>query len=175
MVKLHQQTPVPRFLAQFGTYIGQERIWHEIECLYSPNMTQVFSGGCFYTFAEYGNGYGIVDIDDDGTLRKKPEFDTLKRKFDIIDSRTPKEIFGDEKIEKSAKPYETWEGKFPEQKNGRWYATQDIPSFPGDWSKVVRDLSNDSDWVIVHRHERDLGVEDASGLAIATQRLSLRG
>jgi hypothetical protein len=43
--------PVPMFLAQYGTaYGGRARVLDEVECVFSPDMTGVFSGGFLHTF-----------------------------------------------------------------------------------------------------------------------------
>jgi hypothetical protein len=43
--------PVPMFWAEYGTaYHGRARVMDEVECVFSPDMTGVFSGGFLHTF-----------------------------------------------------------------------------------------------------------------------------
>ncbi|KAK4501744.1 hypothetical protein PRZ48_007553 [Zasmidium cellare] len=154
MVKVMSEVPVPMFLRQYGSYVGKERIWEEVECLYSRDMTGVYSGGCLYTFRDPGHSqYGIVEDDEEGIVRKKPEFETLKGRFRTVNARLEEEV-----LEEAVGDYENWQGVFPEHKENRWVATGDVPEFPGDWNEVVAKIQND-------RMERML-VEEASRLQI---------
>lgn len=137
MVRMLGEVPVPMFLRQYGSYVGKRRIWEEIECLYSSDMTGVFSGGCFYTFYSPGsNDYGIVEVDEEGKVWKKAEFETLKRRFRTVNVRMEEELFVED-----VEDYEAWEGEFPETVENRWMATSTLPEFPGNWEGIIRELS----------------------------------
>lgn len=135
LVQMMKDVPVPMFLRQYGSYLGKERIWTEVECLYSRDMTGVFSGGCLYTFYDSGSeNYSIVNADGDGNVKKKPEFETLKRRFRQVSLRLEEDVFDDDAV---VGEYETWRGDFPEKKGNRWMANGEGPEFPGDWDGVV--------------------------------------
>jgi len=58
-------------LGEYGTSFGRRRPWDEVSCLYSPDMTGVYSGGFAYTLLEANNGYGVVEIDTDTRRRRQ--------------------------------------------------------------------------------------------------------
>lgn len=71
---------IPIFMSEFGC-IEDERAWGEVAALYSTNMSSVFSGGIAYEYSYETNGYGIVEIDDDGNLSTNEDFDELAAAF----------------------------------------------------------------------------------------------
>ncbi|KAI6942587.1 hypothetical protein KC355_g15436, partial [Hortaea werneckii] len=74
-------TRTPMLFNAYGTNVSQPRVWDEVLCLYSPDMTGVFSGGFAYTFFEYGGRkYGLVKIDADGRRKTRNEFNSLRNK-----------------------------------------------------------------------------------------------
>jgi 1,3-beta-glucanosyltransferase GAS5 len=136
LVRALEPYPVPMLLAEFGTNVNR-RDWSELECLHSPDMTGVFSGGCMYTYFEYGNSYGIVNINDDGEVEKKAECDDLKRRLEVVNSRELEEIW-------TAPPrsYEDWSGNFPPV--GRdWNATSAIPNLPASMAELHQEIRSD--------------------------------
>lgn len=163
MVRSFEDVPVPMFLRQYGTYVGKERIWEEVECLYSSDMTGVFSGGCLYTFRDAGhNNYGIVEVDERGQVQKKPEYETLKRTFRTVNNRMDEELFGGH-----VKDYEEWEGEYPERKENRWMATNELPEFPMDLDEVMQSLQEKE----VRSSEPDRGGVKALGDEVARMHL----
>lgn len=71
---------IPIFMSEFGC-IEDERAWGEVASLYSTNMSSVFSGGIAYEYSYETNGYGIVEIDDDGNVTTNEDFDELAEAF----------------------------------------------------------------------------------------------
>lgn len=59
-----QDTAIPIFMSEYGVNIPNPRLFQETLALYSLQMSQVFSGGCAYTFWESANSYGLVDLVD---------------------------------------------------------------------------------------------------------------
>ena len=57
-----QDAAIPIFMSEYGANIPNPRLFQETLALYSPQMSQVFSGGCAYTFWEAANSYGLVDL-----------------------------------------------------------------------------------------------------------------
>ncbi|KAK3050982.1 1,3-beta-glucanosyltransferase [Extremus antarcticus] len=137
MVQAFTPYPVPTFLAAYGTNIN-ERTWGEVECLYSPDMTGVFSGGCIYTYFEYGNWYGIVTVKEDGEVEfKQPEFWRLKEKFGVVNARAVKEVHG-----KEVKGYEGWTGTFPAVQGG-WHAGANLPDLPATVEAMFEEIEKE--------------------------------
>ncbi|KAI4650498.1 hypothetical protein J4E93_002854 [Alternaria ventricosa] len=75
-VKTYQDYSKPIFLSEFGC-ITNTRQWGEIEALYSTNMTGVYSGGLAYEYTVEPNGYGLVEVGDDGKISPNEDFKRL--------------------------------------------------------------------------------------------------
>ncbi|KAK5166479.1 1,3-beta-glucanosyltransferase [Saxophila tyrrhenica] len=148
MVEAYGRFPVPMFLAEFGTNIN-ERKWDEIPCLYSPDMTGVYSGGCVYTYFEHGNQYGIAEIGEGfsvgedgetigigerGERVKKEEFGRLKEGLRMVGERTSEQLFTEE-----VKDYEGWTGTFPAVQ-GSWHATANLPDLPASVEAMYEEI-----------------------------------
>lgn len=90
LVRDHEKFTVPIFLSEFGCNLVRPRLFQEVEMLFSPAMTHVFSGGLVYEFTQEVNNYGLLTIDPDGNAHLNPDFDTLREKFSnvVADSST---------------------------------------------------------------------------------------
>lgn len=53
---------IPIIMSEYGTNIPNPRLFQETKALYSPRMSQVFSGGCAYDFWQGKNGYGLIEL-----------------------------------------------------------------------------------------------------------------
>ncbi|XPS73877.1 hypothetical protein M3J09_006010 [Ascochyta lentis] len=67
-----QGAAIPILMSEYGTNIPQPRLFQETAALYSPRMSQVFSGGCAYEFWQSANGYGLVELLDQEQARTTP-------------------------------------------------------------------------------------------------------
>jgi len=85
-VELYSNYSLPIFLSEFGC-ITNRRDWNEIEALMSENMTAVYSGGLAYEFTIEDNGYGIVELGDDGA-EPNDDFDRLAAQFEKFPAPT---------------------------------------------------------------------------------------
>lgn len=56
-----QNAALPIFMSEYGTNVTNPRLFQETAALYSPRMSQVFSGGCVYEFFQSSNQYGLVE------------------------------------------------------------------------------------------------------------------
>lgn len=59
-----QDAAIPIFMSEYGTNVPNPRLFQETAALYSPRMSQVFSGGCAYELWQGSNGYGMVELLD---------------------------------------------------------------------------------------------------------------
>ncbi|TKA83596.1 hypothetical protein B0A55_00400 [Friedmanniomyces simplex] len=133
-----QTTRMPMLMAEYGTNIRIPRVWDEVLCLYSPDMTSVYTGGFVYTLLESGNSYGVVKVNEGGERVQGKDYANLKESFLKVNARSAEEVASGD-----VKPYEHWEGEFPPC-DTTWEATPDIPPFPGGWEEVVREVLAES-------------------------------
>ncbi|CBY01531.1 hypothetical protein LEMA_P003180.1 [Plenodomus lingam JN3] len=80
-VETYKDYSKPIFLSEFGC-ITNRRDWGEIAALYSENMTAVYSGGLVYEYTVEPNGYGLVEVGDDGKISPNGDFDRLKDAYE---------------------------------------------------------------------------------------------
>lgn len=71
---------IPMFMSEYGTKIPNTRLFQETAALYSPQMSQVFSGGCAYEFWQGSNGYGLVELINQDRDRDKPSWHVEQRR-----------------------------------------------------------------------------------------------
>lgn len=83
LVRDYEDYTIPLFLSEYGCNALMPRLFQEVEALYSDRMTNVFSGGLIYEFAQEPNNYGLVDIAPDGSAQLLPDYDTLKVQYNI--------------------------------------------------------------------------------------------
>ena len=67
-----QNAAIPIIISEYGTNIPNTRLFQETAALYSPRMSQVFSGGCAYEFWQNSSGYGLVELLDQEQDRTTP-------------------------------------------------------------------------------------------------------
>lgn len=157
MLQAFEHFPVPILWGEYGTaYSGRKRILDEVDCLYSPDMTGVVSGGFLHTFGgtdpkrtpngresdsddsdddddQDEGGYDLVRFEDDGSRVPKPNFALYQQKLAEVDSKSPSDVVGNHTV----KDYENWRGQF-DPNPGLWTAEPgDVPDFPLDWDQVL--------------------------------------
>ncbi|KAJ8120966.1 hypothetical protein ONZ43_g2465 [Nemania bipapillata] len=81
LVELFTPTSVPVFYSEFGCNTPSPRIFTEIGAIYGSNMTAVFSGGVVYEYSQEANNYGLVQVNDDGTVDLLADFRTLQNQY----------------------------------------------------------------------------------------------
>jgi hypothetical protein len=80
-VEMYKDYSKPIFLSEFGC-ITNRRDWGEIASIYHTNMTGVYSGGLAYEYTVEPNGYGIVDVTSDGSIKPNDDFKRLKAAYE---------------------------------------------------------------------------------------------
>ncbi|KAI2789362.1 1,3-beta-glucanosyltransferase gel2 [Penicillium oxalicum] len=76
---------LPVFFSEYGCNEVKPRIFTEVQALYGEEMTQAFSGGLVYEWTQEENEYGLVKIDDDGSVTTLIDFDNLQKQFNKLD------------------------------------------------------------------------------------------
>ena len=151
LVEAMSDVPVPMLFGEYGTHMGKPRGLGEVECLLSPQMTGVFSGGFLHTYGHvegvysrpedgedgdedgFVGRYDLVRIRYDGARMPKRDFDTYQERLADIAAKPEEEICGlHEK-----KDYESWRGAFGGVDRMWLGDPQDVPVFPLEWSAVL--------------------------------------
>jgi len=78
-------TTIPIFFSEYGCNLVTPRNFSEVPVLYSSQMTPVFSGGLIYEYSEEPNNYGLVNLNDNGTVSILQDYDNLRDRYDSLD------------------------------------------------------------------------------------------
>ena len=80
----HKNFPIPLFMSEFGCNAYRPRPFTEIEAIFSPVMSDVWSGGLVYMYFEEENQYGIVKRLTPSTVEILPEFANLEKQYNKV-------------------------------------------------------------------------------------------
>lgn len=70
--------PVPVFFSEYGCNTYSPRPFTEIELIYGPQMTEVWSGGLVYEFFQKLDKFGLVQESASGKITKLADFNIVK-------------------------------------------------------------------------------------------------
>jgi hypothetical protein len=76
---------LPVFFSEYGCNEVKPRVFTEVQALYGDEMTQAFSGGLVYEWTQEDNDYGLIQINDNGTITTLIDFDNLQKQFSKLD------------------------------------------------------------------------------------------
>ncbi|KAH3666483.1 hypothetical protein OGAPHI_003479 [Ogataea philodendri] len=79
--KTISNSTVPVFFSEYGCIAKTPRTFTEVSEGVYGGLVNTLSGGLIYEYSVEANNYGIVEIDDDGSLTYKEDFDNLKSQF----------------------------------------------------------------------------------------------
>lgn len=94
---------LPVFFSEYGCNNVQPRIFTEVQAIYGPEMTQALSGGLVYEYTQEANDYGLVQVNDDGSVELLVDYDNLKAQFEKIDLKS---ITSSNKTQTAVEPVE---------------------------------------------------------------------
>ena len=84
LVSDFSNTTIPIFFSEYGCNQVTPRVFTEVPVLYSPSMTSTFSGGLIYEYSEEPNNYGVVNLNDNGTVSILPDYNTLRKQYNSL-------------------------------------------------------------------------------------------
>lgn len=78
-------TTIPIFFSEYGCNLVTPREFSEVPVLYSEQMTVVFSGGLIYEYSEEPNNYGLVSLNENGSVSIRQDYDNLRTQYNSLD------------------------------------------------------------------------------------------
>lgn len=85
LVKQFEDAAQPVFFSEYGCNEVQPRIFTEVQALYGKEMLPVMSGGLIYEYTQEKNDYGVVKLNDNGTVTLLPDYDNLLEQYGKVD------------------------------------------------------------------------------------------
>lgn len=81
IIETYNSTTIPIIFTEYGCNAKVPRTFEEVDQgIYGP-LSSFVSGGFVYEFSNEANNYGLVDIDDDGNVSIRKDYDNLKTAF----------------------------------------------------------------------------------------------
>ncbi|KAF1985057.1 glycoside hydrolase family 72 protein [Aulographum hederae CBS 113979] len=80
LAALFDSSTIPVFFSEYGCNEVKPRVFEEVPYLYGPEMTML-SGGLVYEYSQEEADYGLVDINDNGTVSLRVDFDNLQTQY----------------------------------------------------------------------------------------------
>lgn len=76
---------VPVFFSETGCNKVKPRVFSEIQAIYGPDMSQALSGALVYEYSQEANEFGLVSINDNGTVSLLIDFENLRSQYSKLD------------------------------------------------------------------------------------------
>ncbi|KAF3482845.1 1,3-beta-glucanosyltransferase [Arthroderma uncinatum] len=80
---------VPVFFAEYGCNTVSPRKFSEVQAIYGPKMTSIWSGGIVYMYFQEQNNYGLVDVSG-SSVEKLEDFTALASQMAKVTPKGPK-------------------------------------------------------------------------------------
>jgi hypothetical protein len=86
LVSMFESSSHPVFLSEYGCNQppGLPRPFNEVQSLYGSQMSAL-SGGLVYEYSQEPSDYGLVVINDNGTVTLRRDYDNLQRQYNALD------------------------------------------------------------------------------------------
>ena len=85
LVSQFANTTIPVFFSEYGCNTPAPRVFNEVQSLYGPQMTPVFSGGLVYEYSQEVSNFGLVAINSNDTVSIRSDFDSLQGQYNKLD------------------------------------------------------------------------------------------
>lgn len=79
---------VPVFFSEYGCNVPYPRIFTEVQSIYGPDLTNTLAGGLVYEYSQEPSNFGLVVINDNGSVELKGDYDTLQKQFNKLSIST---------------------------------------------------------------------------------------
>jgi hypothetical protein len=85
LVSLFSNSSIPVFFSEYGCNepVTDARVFNEVGALYGPQMT-VLSGGLVYEYSQETSDFGLVIINDNGSVTLRTDFDNLQSQYNKL-------------------------------------------------------------------------------------------
>ncbi|CAM0138282.1 1 3-beta-glucanosyltransferase gel4 [Umbelopsis sp. WA50703] len=136
---------IPAILSEYGCNLKRPRPFSEVETIYGPEMTEVWSGSIAYEWTEEENSYGLVKIDNTG-IKTLPDYHNL---MDYLPNVAPNTVNMDSYD--VSRPYSQCPGL-----SEKWKAPTNLPPSPsigacecvvGSLGCVASELANNGTYI----------------------------
>lgn len=84
---MFSNSSIPVFFSEYGCNEVMPRVFNEVESLYSSQMTGALSGGLIYEYSQEPSNYGLVEINQNGSVSLRTDFDNLQEKYNKLDNQ----------------------------------------------------------------------------------------
>lgn len=84
LLETFKDTRVPIFLSEYGCNVNRPRTFDEVYDGVYGELATVFSGGLIYEYSEEPNEYGLVEIQDDNSIKFREDFVNLQKAYNQI-------------------------------------------------------------------------------------------
>ncbi|KAF2873420.1 Glucanosyltransferase-domain-containing protein [Massariosphaeria phaeospora] len=84
LAKMFKESAIPVFFSEYGCNEIMPRGFNEVQALYGKEMSAL-SGGLVYEYSQEESNYGLVEIEKNGTVTLRPDFDNLQAQFNKLD------------------------------------------------------------------------------------------
>lgn len=124
--------PIPVFFSEFGCNTVRPRPFTEVRAIFGPEMSQVWSGGLVYMYFEEENQYGLVKVDENGSVQELEDFKYLQNAYrSSLPHGTPKEEYlKDNSIAISKQSLECPNEVSAADIHNTWKASAELPPTP---------------------------------------------
>ncbi|CAN9220442.1 unnamed protein product [Alternaria alternata] len=83
LVAMFNSSAIPVFYSEYGCNRVTPRDFDEVQALYGDQM-RALSGGLVYEYSQEEANYGLVDIDQDGSVKLLKDYDNLQNQFNQL-------------------------------------------------------------------------------------------
>lgn len=85
LVAQFSNTTIPVFFSEYGCNEVLPRTFDEVPAIYGTEMRPVLSGGLVYEYSQEESNYGLVEIEPDGSVKLRTDYENLQLQYSRID------------------------------------------------------------------------------------------